>query len=46
MKFKRGQVLYKQGKPCDGLYLIKQGQFEVVKECDMANIMNSTLNSN
>jgi CRP-like cAMP-binding protein len=28
-KFCRGEVIYKEGDPIDGVYMVKQGEFEV-----------------
>lgn len=35
LKFKRGQMVFKQNSVCDGVYLIKSGQYKVSTKLEM-----------
>ena len=35
----RGSVLFKQGQRCEGLFLIKSGSFEVIKNLEYSTIL-------
>ena len=37
-KFARGQVISKEGEPCDNIYIILKGEFEVSKVIDTSKI--------
>jgi len=43
MKYKRGQVMYNEGESSDKMYIIKNGQFKVLKQIEMDERIDNDL---